>query len=250
MVFFAGAFLAGAFFAGAAFVAVVFFAGAFLAGVAFVVDAFFAGAAFVVEAFFAGAFVAGVFFAGAFFAGAFLPPGAAFFTESASSAAIPIVSAGSSLAPETTFLRSLPGLNSGTADVADWIRFWNDPKPVIATFSPLAISRVMVSSTDSSACAAALRFPSKRAESASMSCVLFTAVSLRGPSGRRTGSPCVDRTLGTPGPSHNDRHRWVVVLWRRAESVEPRINLADPGLHTLRDALRAGDVRWVRGSPA
>ena len=39
-------------------------------------------------------------------------------------------------------------------------RFSNEPNPVIATFSPLATSRVMVSRTDSSACGAALRFPS------------------------------------------------------------------------------------------
>ena len=48
-------------------------------------------------------------------------------------------------------------------------RFSNEPKPVMATFSPLATSRVIVSRTDSSAWAAALRFPSKRAASASMS---------------------------------------------------------------------------------
>src|SRR5829696_5535884 len=64
VVFFAGAFVAGAFVAGA-FVAGTFFAGAFVAGT------FFAGA-FVAGAFFAGAFVAGAFFAGAFFAGAAL----------------------------------------------------------------------------------------------------------------------------------------------------------------------------------
>ena len=38
-------------------------------------------------------------------------------------------------------------------------RFSNEPKPVMATFSPLATSRVMVSSTDSSACAAAFCCP-------------------------------------------------------------------------------------------
>ena len=43
---------------------------------------------------------------------------------------------------------------------ASRIRFSNDPKPVIATFSPLATSRVMVSRTASSACDAAFRFPS------------------------------------------------------------------------------------------
>ena len=38
-------------------------------------------------------------------------------------------------------------------------RFSKEPKPVMATFSPLATSRVMVSSTDSSACAACLAVP-------------------------------------------------------------------------------------------
>jgi hypothetical protein len=85
------------------------------------------------------------------------------------------VSLGSFLAPDTTFLRSWPGENLGTAFFLDFIRspvwglrtqralrtaFSKDPKPVMATFSPLATSRVMVSSTESSACAACLRFPS------------------------------------------------------------------------------------------
>jgi len=43
------------------------------------------------------------------------------------------------------------------------------PNPLIATFSPRATSRVIVSITASSACAAAFRFPSNRAASASMS---------------------------------------------------------------------------------
>ena len=47
-------------------------------------------------------------------------------------------------------------------------RFSNEPKPVMATFSPLATSRVMVSSTDSSACAAAFLLPSYRAARASI----------------------------------------------------------------------------------
>jgi hypothetical protein len=85
------------------------------------------------------------------------------------------VSLGSFLAPDTTFLRSWPGENLGTAFFLDFIRspvwglrtqralrtaFSKDPNPVMATFSPLATSRVMVSSTESSACAACLRFPS------------------------------------------------------------------------------------------
>ena len=85
---------------------------------------------------------------------------------------------GSFFAPDTTSLSWAPGLKAGTAFFLAFIRapveglrtqrasrtfFSKDPKPVMATFSPLATSRVMVSSTDSSACAAALRLPSKRA---------------------------------------------------------------------------------------
>ncbi len=85
------------------------------------------------------------------------------------------VSLGSFLAPDTMFLRSWPGENFGTDFFFDFIRspvwglrtqralrtvFSNEPNPVMATFSPLATSRVMVSSTESSACAACLRFPS------------------------------------------------------------------------------------------
>jgi hypothetical protein len=126
-----------------------------LAGAAF----FAAGAAF-----FAGA----VFLAGA----AFLAAGAAFFAAAVPAAS---VSLGSFLAPDTTFLRSAPAVNFGTAVFlalirapvcglrthrASRTRFSNDPKPVIATFSPFATSRVIVSRTDSSACWACLRFPS------------------------------------------------------------------------------------------
>src|SRR6476469_2215576 len=153
----------------------VFFAGAFLAVV------FFAGAAF---------FAAGA----AFFAGAAFLAGAAFFAAAVVflAAALPAasVSLGSFLAPDTTFLRSAPAVNFGTAvflalmrapvcglrtQRASRTRFSKEPKPVIATFSPLATSRVIVSRTDSRACCACLRFPSKRAASASTSCDLFTA---------------------------------------------------------------------------
>ena len=143
--------------------------------------------------FFALVFFAVVFFALGFFAGVFLAEadeepapvalaaaaavrlmagwaaaGAAFSTTAR-------VSAGSFLAPETTSLSWAPGLKAGTDFFFDFIRspveglrtqrasrtrFSNEPKPVIATFSPLATSRVMVSSTESSAWAAALRFPS------------------------------------------------------------------------------------------
>jgi putative acetyltransferase len=94
-------------------------------------------------------------------------PGAAF--------AVASDSLGSFLAPETTAFSSAPALNFGTVVFLDFIRspvaglrtqraartrFSKEPKPVMATFSPLATSRVMVSSTDSSAWAAALRLPS------------------------------------------------------------------------------------------
>ncbi len=138
-------------------------AGAFLAG------AFFAGAAF----FAAGAFFAGAFLAGAFFAGAAFFAAAVVFLAAAVPAAS--VSFGSFLAPDTTFLRSAPAVNFGTAvflalirapvcglrtQRASRTRFSKDPKPVIATFSPFATSRVIVSRTESSACWACLRFPS------------------------------------------------------------------------------------------
>jgi len=196
--FLAGAFLAADFLAGAFFAAdflagaflAVFLAGAFFAVVFFAVD-FLAGAAFL-AVFLAGLFLAVVFFAVDFFAvvffaddraaaAALLAGALALFAAGVAAAT---VSLGSFLAPETTFLSSAPAVNFGTdfffalirAPVwglrtirASRTRFSKEPKPVIATFSPLATSRVIVSNTDSSAWAAALRFPSKRAASASMS---------------------------------------------------------------------------------
>jgi hypothetical protein len=82
---------------------------------------------------------------------------------------------GSFFWPDTTALRSAPAVNLGIAVFfaftrspvrglrthrASRMRFSNEPKPVIATFSPRATSRVMVSSTDSSACCACFRLPS------------------------------------------------------------------------------------------
>ena len=141
----------------------------------------------------AGAFFAGAFVAAALVGVAFLATEAAFFAGPAAflaaGAAFATVSLGSFFAPETTFFRSAPAVNFGTdfflaltrspvcglrTQRASRTRFSNEPKPVIATFSPFTTSRVMVSRTESSACAAALRFPSYRAASASMSCVLFT----------------------------------------------------------------------------
>ena len=118
----------------------------------------------------AGAAFLAVALVAAFFAGAAALAGAA-----AGAAAWRSISFGSFLAPETTFFRSAPAVNFGTAvffalirspvcglrtQRASRTRFSKEPKPVMATFSPLATSRVMVSSTDSSACAAAFLFPS------------------------------------------------------------------------------------------
>ncbi len=145
--------------------------------------------------FFAVDFLAAVFLAGAFLAvflaaffavffaadAAFLAGAVAFLAVGDAAATVRL---GSFLAPETTFLSSAPAVNFGTdfrfalmrspvcgfrTIRASRTRFSKEPKPVIATFSPLATSRVIVSRTDSSAWAAALRFPSKRAASASMS---------------------------------------------------------------------------------
>jgi hypothetical protein len=82
---------------------------------------------------------------------------------------------GSFFLPDTTALRSAPAVNLGIAVFfaftrspvrglrthrASRMRFSNEPKPVIATFSPRATSRVMTSSTESSACCACFRLPS------------------------------------------------------------------------------------------
>ena len=166
----------------AAFVA-VFFAGAFFAVLAlddflavdFLAVVFFA-AEDVEDAFFAGAadFEA-VDFAGADFLAAAPVTAAAAARTPGGLGIVAAVSLGSFFAPEMTSLSSLPAENFGTDFFFDFIRspvcglrtqralrtaFSNEPKPVIATFSPLATSRVMVSSTDSSAWAACLRFPS------------------------------------------------------------------------------------------
>jgi hypothetical protein len=144
------------------------FAGDFLA-VDFLVVAFLAALA---------AFLAG---AVAFFAtpaAAF--PGADFLAASAALRAGAVAfwaagSLGSFLAPETIAFRSAPAVNFGTAVFlarmrspvrglrtmrASRICLLKEPKPVMATFSPRATSRVMVSRTLSSACWACLRFPS------------------------------------------------------------------------------------------
>lgn len=139
----------------------VFFAGEVRLVVDLVVLAFF-----VVEA---GAFFAEVveLVADAFVA----VPVAARVVEAAAAS----VSFGSFFAPDTTALRSAPALNFGMAvflalmrspvrglrtQRASRTRFSKEPKPVMATFSPLATSRVIVSITDSSAWAACFLLPS------------------------------------------------------------------------------------------
>jgi len=91
---------------------------------------------------------------------------------------------GSFFAPETTALNSAPALNLGTAVFLARLRspvrglrtmregrttFSKAPKPVMATFSPLATSRVTVSRIDLRACSACFLFPSKCPARASMS---------------------------------------------------------------------------------
>ncbi|CUR56128.1 Conserved membrane hypothetical protein [metagenome] len=178
-------FLAGAFFA--VLVELAFFAGGFFAVVFLAVLDELAFLAVEVD----DDFLAVVFFAAVpeeVDFDAVVLAGAAFFAVAVAPATTPAtartvggfgmvaaVSFGSFLAPETTSLSSLPAENFGTDFFLDLIRspvcglrtqralrtaFSKEPKPVIATFSPLATSRVMVSRTDSSAWAACLRFPS------------------------------------------------------------------------------------------
>ncbi len=91
---------------------------------------------------------------------------------------------GSFFSPDTTALNSAPALNFGTAVFLARLRspvrglrtmregrttLSKAPKPVMATFSPRATSRVTVSRIDSSACPAFFLFPSKWPARASMS---------------------------------------------------------------------------------
>jgi hypothetical protein len=196
-VFLAVLFLAVDFLAGAVFFAVVFFAGeVFFAVVFFAGELFFAVDVVALDVFLADdvldflaadfevdflaveeleLFLAGdeveLFLAVVVLA---VPPPAVLAVPAAADR----VSFGSFFAPETTFFRSAPGVNLGTFVALALIRSpvrglrtiralrawrWKEPNPVMATFSPLATSRVMVSSTESSACWACLRLPSNRA---------------------------------------------------------------------------------------
>jgi hypothetical protein len=91
--------------------------------------------------------------------------------------AVVAVSFGTFLAPETYAFRSAPALNFGTAVFFARVRspvrgfrtmragrttLSKAPKPVMATFSPLDTSAVIVLTTDSRACRAADLFPSNR----------------------------------------------------------------------------------------
>jgi hypothetical protein len=226
-------FLAAVFFAPVDFLAVLFFAAVdFFAAVFFAPVDFFAAVFFAPVDFFAAVFFAPVDFFAADFLAVDVLPVAFFAADLATEAAFlagavavrapgteaATVSFGSFLAPEMTFFRSAPGVNFGTAFFFDFMvwpvcglrtvrafrtRFSNEPKPVIATFSPLATSRVMVSRTDSSAWAAALRFPSKRTASVSMSCDLFTSFPSNEPTQPSPCSTFLQRTLGFRGHCHN-----------------------------------------------
>ena len=245
VVFFVVLFLAGDFFAAVFLAPVVFFAVVFLAPVDFFAAVFFAPLDFLAVDFLAVDFLAVDFLAGDFVAAdlaaeaAFLAVAVAFLAPGTEAAT---VSFGSFLAPEMTFFRSAPGVNFGTAfflDLMLWpvcglrtvrafrTRFSNEPEPVIATFSPFATSRVIVSRTDSSAWAAALRFPSKRAASVSMSCDLFTSFPSNEPSQPSPCSTFLQRTLGFCGVGHNQKRRNSRGFLRVMHRLPfPRIRLA------------------------
>ncbi len=160
----------------ASFVAVVFLAvvdclaGAFLASVLAAV--FFVAAdedffASVLAAVFLVAVEPAVFLAAAGRVAAARFAGAALVALLAALTAVFVAILGSFLAPDTTALKSAPARNFGTAVFLARVRtpvrglrtiregrtaFSNAPKPVMATFSPLATSRVIVSRMDSRAC--------------------------------------------------------------------------------------------------
>ncbi len=167
------AFLAAAVVAGAfavVFLAAVDFVVLVVAGVALVVVAFVVDALVVprLEAFLAVVVLLGVVFADADLVADFLAGAAAVLAAT---------SFGNFFSPATTALSSAPGRNFATevffARLRSPVRGLrtiragrsirsNAPKPVMPTFSPDATCRVMVSSTDSSACAAARLLFSKR----------------------------------------------------------------------------------------
>jgi hypothetical protein len=257
VVFFVVLFLAGDFFAAVFLAPVVFFAVVFLAPVDFFAAVFFAPLDFLAVDFLAVDFLAVDFLAGDFFAAdlaaeaAFLAVAVAFLAPGTEAAT---VSFGSFLAPEMTFFRSAPGVNFGTAfffDLMLWpvcglrtvralrTRFSNEPKPVIATFSPFATSRVIVSRTDSSAWAAALRFPSKRAASVSMSCDLFTSFPSNEPSQPSPCSTFLQRTLGFCGVGHNQKRR------NQRGFLRALHRLQSPGIRLAREHQTLRSHPWL-----
>lgn len=188
--FFAGLFLVVARFVVARLVA--FFAEDFLA--VFLAGDFFAVDFFAVD--FLAVFLAGDFFA-VFLAVDFLAVdflaadffAAAVVVDRLLVAALATATLGSFFAPDTTAFSSAPARKRGTADFfartrspvlglrtmrAGRTAFSNAPKPVMATFSPRATSRAIVSTTASSASDAAFLLPSKLAERVSMNWDLFT----------------------------------------------------------------------------
>ena len=203
-VFFAVLFFAGDFFAvlflAVLFVAVLFFAGDFLAVLFFAGDffavLFFAGD-FLAVLYVAGDFFAVLFFAGARLAAVFLVDlvDVAYFAPARAPVAAPAAAAGATFAsffaPDTTSLKVLAGRNFGTEVALIFTTapvcglrpvralrtcFSNTPKPVMATFSPAATARVMVSSTASTALFAARLSAPSRSAIASMSSALFTCI--------------------------------------------------------------------------
>ena len=126
-------------------------------------------------------------------------------------------SLGNSLAPLTMSLNPCPALNRGTelactrtlspvrglrAARAGRSARSKTPKPLMATFSPAATARVTAATTDSRACVAVLRLPSKQTASSSIRRALFTGT----PS--RHAEPTLDLngTVGRDGGTDNDRH--------------------------------------------
>src|SRR6185436_7934118 len=146
----------------------------------------------------AGAFLATVLVAVALLAAVLVAAalaGAAFFAGAAALVAVAAgfgtTSFGSFFAPETTAFSSAPARNFGTtvflARLVSPVRGLRTmraprsmaskaPNPVMATLPPFLVSsRSTVSITDSSACWAWRRFPSKCTASASTNWLLFTA---------------------------------------------------------------------------
>lgn len=147
------------------------------------VEAFFAGADFfAVDVFLAGADFAVLFFAVDLLADDFAAPVAFFAAPAADRVVVPdadraaeAAAFGSFLAPLTTSLNPWPALNFGTEVFliltdspvrglrpvrAGRATFSKTPKPEIATFSPDATARVMVSTTTSTASLATFLLPS------------------------------------------------------------------------------------------